>query len=327
MRSKERILLILVTAFVFALMPFVALADNQTSSTELDHSDYGMDGWVGSFDIDPNTPGVQLEGDAAYGYYTGLNPGFNGLSGGWIYDGIAAIPLGAPSYTTPCPDFEVGTYPGTDDILTNSIKNCEANIDSDEPQTEPAGATGIWAVPIVDDMLAKMWDYTAINDRLTQTLDILFVIDPKTEKEGIIDQTLDQDLADYTGGAESSYISAGGVGIINRLTQRFGMENILAKTAALNPGGALGQISANNGSNDADYIDQWLLSYTKDVVLTPGQAIGIVSSYSSWFGLDRNVEPICDSCTYTYDLGHDAVNKTVPEIDQHPNDDVPYPVP
>ena len=323
MRSRERIILILVIAIGFALMPFAAMADNQSSSTELDHSDYGMDGWIDSFDVDPGTPGVQLEGDAAYGYYTGLNPGFNGLSGGWIYDGIGAIPLGAPSYTTPCPDFATLSGAGGP---TDTNKNCEANIDSDEPQTEPTGAVGIWAIPIVDDMLAKMWDYTAINDRLTQTLDTLFVIDPKTNKEGIIDQTLDQDLADYTGNAESSYISAGGVGIVNRLTQRFGIENVLAKTAALNPGGALGQISANGGS-DADYIDQWLLSYTKDVVLTPGQAIGIVSSYSSWFGLDRNVEPVCDSCTYSYDLGHTPVNKTVPEVDNHPNDDVPYPGP
>lgn len=322
MRSIERIFLILLIAFVFALTPFVAMAaDTTAESTEVNHSKYGMDTWIDSYDDNLLLFGVQVEGDGAYGYYSGLNPGFQGAGTG-IINTTADGSLGAPSYTTPCPEFDM-----TDTTRADGTADCAANADSRLPQTNPTGVgyDNVWEIPIVDDLLAKMWDYTAANDRLTQALDILFVIDPKTEKEGIIDQTLDQDLADYTGDAESSFMTAG-VGIVNRVTQRFGMENILAKTASMNPGGNLGQISAN-GSNDADYIDQWVLSYTKDVVVpvtgSVNQVVGIVSSYSSWFSLDKNTEPNCDSCTYTYDTEHDPVVKNVPQIDNHPKDDLP----
>ena len=326
MRNIERIFLILLTAFVFALTPLVAMADNTSTGTELDHSDYGMDGWIDSFDTDPNTPGVQVEGDGAYGYYTGINPGFNGIGNGlwqanqtnWVTSG----PYGAPSYTTPCPDL----IDPQGDVYGDA--DCPANTDSSNPQTAPT-ATGLnalsdwneWEIPILDDVLAKMWDVTAPNDSLAQTLDILFYLDPARkstpvagEENAFIDQTLDQDLADYQGNI-NSFVGTNGVGIVNRLVQIFGLSNSVTKADAPN--------MSDNLGDDVDFIDQWVLSYTKDIVGTPGTKIGIVSNYSGWFSLDKNVEPTCpaSACNHSYATGHDTVQKDVPEVDGHPNDD------
>lgn len=327
MRSKERILLILVIAFMFALTPFVAMADNLSQSTELDHSDYGMDGWIDSFDTDVDTPGIQIEGDAAYGYYTGTNPGFNDFGMGLWTVNETDHALGAPAYTTPCPDFN---DPQNDEY---GDADCDANADSDEPQTAPNSTTAgadwdEWEIPILDDVLAKMWDFTSESDRLTQTLDILFYLDPGRHAtvntspntiNAFIDQTLDQDLADYQGDIDS-YVANNGVGIVNRLVQVFGLSNTVVKADAPD-------LSDNDGMHDADYIDQWVLSYTKDIAGYDGVKIGIVSSYSGWFSLDRNVKPVCPigACGYEYTMGHDEVNKVVPEVDGHPNDDIPDP--
>ncbi len=310
-KGKEGILLILVTALIFALTSPVAMAANNTSqSTDMDYSNHGMSLWIDGFDMDAGTSGIQLEGQGAYGYYTGFNPGFNNVGLGLIDEDDVNHALGAPSYTSPCPTF-------VDSNGSTAPGGCEANIDSDEPQTAPLET--VWEIPILDDMLAKMWDFAAENDRLTQTLDILFYLDPKTtdpaKKVGFIDQTLDQDLADYTGSI-TSYVHSNGVGHVQRLVQLFQLMDTVSKA---NPG----HISENTG-DDADYIDQWVLSYTKDIEGSAGTKVGIVSSYSGWFSLDKN-EISCPDCVYTYPTGHTLVEKFVPEVDGHPNDDIPDP--
>ena len=315
---KVTMLLILMTALILVAAPGVRAANTTADSIEVNHSQYGMDLWIDSYDDNALLPGVQVEGDGAYGYYTGLNPGFNGVGLGLITMTETALPLGAPTYTTPCPDFVL-----LDTTRADSVEDCEANTNSDDPQTEPSSME--WEIPILDDMLAKMWDFAAENDRLTQTLDILFYLDPARkstliagEENAFIDQTLDQDLADYQGNIDS-YVASNGVGIVNRLVQVFGLSNSVTKADAPD-------LSDNTG-DDADYIDQWVLSYTKDIDGTATQKVGIVSSYSSWFSLDKNVPITCPAgaCGYTYAMGHDPVTKTVPEVDGHPNDDVPDP--
>lgn len=314
---KAMMFLILMTVLILVAAPGAMAANTTADSIVVNHSQYGMDLWIDGMDDNALLPGVQVEGDGAYGYYTGLNPGLNGVGLGLIFESQTNHALGAPSYTTPCPDFVL-----LDSTRADSVKDCEANTDSDGPQTAPLSSE--WEIPILDDMLAKMWDFAAENDRLTQTLDILFFLDPSRkavlpgEENAFIDQTLDQDLADYQGGI-NSYVASNGVGIVNRLVQVFGLSNSVTKADAPN-------LSDNTG-DDADYIDQWVLSYTKDIDGTATQKVGIVSSYSGWFSLDKNEPIVCPTgaCGYTYAMGHDPVTKTVPEVDGHPNDDIPDP--
>jgi hypothetical protein len=301
-------------AFVFAVMPSIGAyaANTASDSIEEDHSKYGIPTWLATSTAGnvATTPGVlRFEGDGAYGYNTGLNPFGEGVTGvaGNLGNGVGPV----AAYAQPCPGF-------LDANGEFTVGGCAANVDSDMPQSMPenpgTGELSEVEIPILDDMLAKMNDIEGANLFLSQTLDILFYYNPlatSTDTAGnsigngfYINQTLDQDMADMTGDI-SSYMNPGD-GIQQHLFSKFVLSNaITAKD--FTP-------SANTG-DDADYIDQWLMSFTKDVDVNGN---GIVSSFSSWVGLDRNHDSGCPGCTYQYDPGHDPVVKTVPEIDGHP---------
>lgn len=261
--------------------------------------------------------GAPLVPSEAYGYYTGLDP----FSAGPGIIGITDHPLAAPAYTHPCP---VDAMPGG---CTSAV---DVNGDVTDPQTDPGNANGfsgagddlgVWNIPIIDDLLSKMNDEVNATHYTRATMDILFVMAPKTlGGKGLIDQTLDQDLADYTGDNSSCIWGGGGacpagaydgVGITARLVQRTAIQNNnLLKSA---PGSL--------GTTGATFNEQLLLTTVKDV--TGGN--GIFSSYTSFFGADNNVTPTCasaapgDPCYSAIALGHAPVNHTLPgEIDNHP---------
>jgi len=320
---------------VMADEPIVSHDNSTVSRLEGDHTRYGMDVWVDAFDK-KIWAGTQVGGDNSYGYYTGIEAGLNGEGTGLLYIAPNAVVAGyantyavtgalpAPVYTLPCPPFLV---------------SCDALVDSRDPQTE---VESFRQEPILDDMLAKMWDYRADNDRTTQTLDILFLLLPAgddyptaefvTFGKGFIDQTLDQDLAWYTGDI-SSYVSDMGSGVVNRLVSKMQIDAYTWQSTVNTGYAGIGnsttvKTTANTGS--VDFLDQWVLSYTKDIhdgdpyaAADDGQRIGIVSSYSGWYW--KGAEVACPLCEYTYPMGHDAIVKTVPEINGHPNDDVPAP--
>jgi len=344
----RKITLSLLGALAFALtVAPAAMADepithtnNTSSRLEADHTDYNADAWIASFDK-KTWAGVQLGGDQAYGYYTGYNPGFNGIGAGLlltdITGGIGTYPTSgavpAPMYTSPCPDFA--------DIVDGTQEtpgDCPANVDSRLPQTMLSSTR---QEPILDDMLAKMWDFRALNDRTTQTLDILFLLIPKGETypnatfatfgKSFLDQTLDQDLAWYTGDIDS-YVANPGTGVVNRLVSRMQLDGVVWQSSTsvggvtgLQGGAGIGNSTTGPAAGATDFLDQWVLSYTKDIGDPNGNGgkVGIVSSYSGWYWKGTPVS--CPLCEYTYPMGHDTITKTVPEINGHPNDDIPDP--
>lgn len=184
------------------------------------------------------------DGDAAWGYTTGADPFVEGnalITQPDPSNGDTIMP--APLYTLPCPVFVSGGSKGT----------CDANINADDPQTELA--VDIWDGTILDDLyqVVGVDDSTVgtgYNRILDQTLDQLFYSGKRgrvwydkdgdgtstgdsTEvyKEGKIgattvagtgrifniDDTLDQDLADYN----VDVLEGTTVGIFNKLLMNF----------------------------------------------------------------------------------------------------------
>ncbi|MBI4714799.1 MAG: hypothetical protein HY760_02475 [Nitrospirae bacterium] len=244
-----------------------------------------------------------------------------------------------PAYTDPCPEF--ATDASGIDMATAGGCPIAASGNPADPQTAATGVDQL--ATILDDMLAKMYDTANPANSLTQQLDILFATNwsgnassaingSTTTGAGLyIDQTLDQDLVFNTGDITSYVGKAGsaGDGVINRLTQLFELDT---NQAGPNGGNteAAGQTACNTGeascgntynqepgfghAQDADYIDQWVVGYAKDVA---SDGNGIVSSISSWFEMGTATN--CGArCSHTYDAGHQAVVKAVEEIDAHP---------
>lgn len=196
------------------------------------------------------------DGDTSWGYTTGANP---------FVEGNALITqpdpfnsdtiMVAPAYTLPCPEF-VTSGPG--------LGTCGANINADDPQTELA--VDIWDGTVLDDLyqVVGVNDSTAGTDYnriLDQTLDQLFYsgkrgkvqydangnglytgageeftngkITGSTNIGGTgrifnIDDTLDQDLADYNTNGTSV------VGIFNKLTMNFQLAGKQLEAAEMN---------------------------------------------------------------------------------------------
>jgi hypothetical protein len=325
---KTSFFVLFLGALMFMVAPAMA-ANTVYDITEEDHTDYG----ASAFHADTEASGIP--GDDSYGYLTGsiaLGPGI-------MSESTSNDPPVPPAYTSPCPYF----------IDTNGIGvggGCAANSDADSYQMSGThgGFSGFHA--IVDDMLAKMID--SADDpanHLTQQLDILFMrdyVNPAGDRGDLfVDQTLDQDLAWATSGADdSSYLigaSMAGEVIKGRLFQRFQLINssVTTMTSAADCAGSLTTTCMRSkpdpdgmgtalGDLGAVDIDQWVVGFVKD-----GDGVdGIVSSISSWFQRDDSFVD-CPTiglttsgtggpCSWTYDAGHDKVVKTVPEINDHP---------
>lgn len=286
-----------------------------------------------------------MEGEVMGGYEFGANP-FTASSG--IFDTAAegVPPLVAPGYTHPCP---------------NLMAVCPANTDSTDPQTNLTNGTVVneWEGVVLDDL----YQTVSANDStstgplehgttrvLGQTLDDLFflgnsnagtfygarngTIGPARVADFNIQDTLDQDLADY------SISTTETMGVYGKLTQLFQLKgNVSSKAGCASEGGGDASMGFANSVdpchsttsgigaygrggydvNGVGYIDQWVVSdmwdwhgttsvsdpfFTKD----HGAERGVKQSYSSWFiiGQPDNVD-----YTYNYPGGHGAINKTV----------------
>lgn len=183
------------------------------------------------------TLGVTTDGDTAYGYTTGNNPFIGGYAGAGTLGETDRVMV-APAYTTPCP---------------NWFTSCEASTLATDPQTEDNKA--IWDGIVLDDLFSAtgqvdsytdltMVDFTEYSKSLDQSLDAVF-LNGKVVNNGIavtigspavaavtaadvryfnIDQTLDQDVADWAivyAGSDNTAAKDETMGIYGKLTQAF----------------------------------------------------------------------------------------------------------
>jgi len=282
--------------------------------------------------------------DDSWGYTTGSNPFTSGRVGGATGD--TDMPLPAPAYTDPCPMWLWGVNPGS----------CPANTYATDPQTEDNVSTVDGTV--LDDLYQKVGaddSMTVGFDQYTRTfdqwLDQLFYRGKRgtvnggplpTVAEGDgngttqvhfnIDDTLDQDIADYVHETNTGEIS----GIYGKLTLLFQMAaqayDINGSSGAVGcmSGGTDGQsdngpsLCPNSTKTGAEYaetsvspfasfnVDQWVVSDVWDWTNagTPGdklQGSGMAQGYSSWFRDGSQKDWTYD---YTYQGGHGAVNKS-----------------
>ena len=334
MRRLTKVL-VAVAAGVLLVLPGAVLAAPPTATDymqmESNHSDYGATEWH------TNVLTAGNPGDQSWGYTTGVNPMVQGLADADGTMPMDTAPLPAPAYTDPC-NAEIlgGTY-----NLADGASVCGAISNAVDPQTAPM-ENGLHAT-VVDDLLAKMYETSDPQNTLTQQLDILFVNNASRFDQSLlpapldgsapnpdaarllIDQTLDQDLVFYEG--DISSFMTDGMGIKNRLTQVFELDNSTGQNSTtcstngsnVSCGVDTGNVGGMMGphAEDADHIDQWLISYTKGFggMMTPGA--GIVSSYTSWFEIGTT--PSCGmDCQHDYQMGHDPIAKTAAEIDNHP---------
>lgn len=210
------------------------------------------------------TLGVTADGDTSYGYTTG-NPFSGGYAGAGTMGETDTV-MTAPSYTTPCP---------------NWFTNCEANTLATDPQTEDNKA--VWDGIVLDDLFSAtgqvdsyndltMIDYTEYHKSLDQSLDAVF-LNGKVVGNGVavsigtpsvaatavsgvryfnIDQTLDQDVADWAtvyAGSDNTAAKDETMGIYGKLTQAFQIAGEVSSEkgcASKGAGNTLGTTSAGS---------------------------------------------------------------------------------
>jgi hypothetical protein len=296
---RKGILFLLVGAIALAFAPAVMAGVNNNVEYDLEesgHSAYGASLWHANW-VSGGNPG-----DASWGYATGMTPMVAGLM-------ETDFPLLPPLYTDPCPADIIGTF-----YNMNTSGGCPIH----DLTFADTGSASYWQtadlaaetdnVVILDDMLAKMFQadvnpLDTLEEKLNQQLDILFYLDDGVANDqtaDFIDQTLDQDLVFFDGNS-TSYLSTtngsvnasagAGDGIKGRLTTVFDTD----------------------GTNT--FVDQWVVSFVKDTG-SLWETGGIVSSLSSWAKV--GTPGTCPACVYTYPIGHDPVDKTVGEINDHP---------
>lgn len=300
------------------------------------------------------TPGVTLDPDDAYGFTTSANPWLNNKMAGVETE----VPFDVPKYTQPCPRKWLGKSAG--------FGNCEANLYATDPQTED-GHVG-WDGSILDDMYTEV----GVNDSsLTKTRELHQVLDNLFQEGRVasftatraylagttssntryfnVDDTLDQDLADYQMGNATLH-QGEDAGIYGRLTQLFQVAGpVTGSAGGFGPGSdgcASAGIKGNDQNNDkinpcatayatpalqldagpiyetadgtlgkAFFVDQWMVSeaydydYTKFGKKTTG--VGIRQSYSQWFK-DGYAQDW--NYYYAYPAGHGTINKTVDKV-------------
>lgn len=318
-----------------------------------------------------------VDGDESYGYTTGNPFGTGGYAGTGSPGGETDMPLIAPNYTMPCPEWVAPTGKGS----------CDANTFATDPGTEDPNGT--WDGVVLDDL----YQVVASDDSgtqtstltnliegtrfLNQTFDALFyngkrgiisigttivagtedgVIDASPyngqQRHFNIDQTLDQDLADYFVEHEGTTTDSnvGEIsGIFGKLTQLF---QLAGPASTINSGYTSGNnegCASGGGNEESDslvsicpstkdgaewaedaaaagdvlstfLIDQWVVSDLADIHVNEAteKAIGngVDQRYRSWF---RDGEPLDLNYTYVYPAGHGTINKSVSEI-VHPFD-------
>ena len=319
------------------------------------------------------------DGDESYGYTTGSNP----FTQGWFidpyngtdnsFDDNTSNLYTAPAYSTPCPsymDIDSGAFEAGD---------CLANTYAADPQSEHQPGHSF---DMLDDLYQSIGDDDSdmMNTRyIAQDLDILvFVgknaivqtasgtvigdangdgffdaytwpgqgaIDPASSQyHFVIDQTLDQDIADWenTGGEV--------MGIYGKLTQMFMMAGPVSSSGGcaswlrvatvagggsgyFNPGECGDALNSPAPTTDALYtaglgtapnaFDQWMVSDMWDWSVNPALTadkvgkidfVGVKQGYSAWWM--RNTPAYDWTYNWTYAGGHGDINKTV--TDGHP---------
>ncbi|MCC7201486.1 MAG: hypothetical protein IT393_02325 [Nitrospirae bacterium] len=343
----------------------IAPSGNHYKSTDL--VEHGHATWQLSSAV-LKSLGDTWDGDTSFGYVTGTNPFKAGwFIDPWTgtdssFDDNTSFLLPAPLYSTPCPD--------TMDINGGAFNpgDCIANIYASDPQSEHSG--GGHGFDMLDDLYQSIGedDSDASATRyLAQDLDILVFVgknaiiqtangtvvgdangdgflDPytwpvdaatgvgvSTRYHYVIDQTLDQDVADWT--------NTGGeiMGIYGKLTQLFFMAGPVSSTAAcassarvgvyMNPGECNEALNAPAPTTDAIYasmggaanvFDQWVVQDVWDWSDNPNmdpskvgkiESVGMKQGYSSWW-MRNNPTPDW-TYNWNYDGGHGDINKTV----------------
>jgi len=307
------------------------------------------------------------DGDESYGYTTGSNP----FTQGWFidpyngtdnsFDDNTSNLYTAPAYSTPCPsymDIDSGAFEAGD---------CLANTYAADPQSEHQPGHSF---DMLDDLYQSIGDDDSdmMNTRyIAQDLDILVFVgknaiiqtangtvvgdansdgflDPWTNANGVstryhyvIDQTLDQDIADWenTGGEI--------MGIYGKLTQLFFMTGPIntaagascEQTATSTTTGTIAYWNAAecegapstsaptdalyaSMGGSADVFDQWVVQDVWDWKDNPNmdpskvgkiEKVGMKQGYSAWWM--RN-NPVPDwNYNWNYAGEHGDINKTV----------------
>ncbi len=317
-----------------------------------------------------------FKGDEAYGYVTGANPWDSSNTNfidGWTgtdssFDDNTSFLFDPPAYTTPCPSFM--------DINGGDFEpgDCIANTYASDPQSEHSG--GGHSFDMLDDLYQSIGDDDSDADHtryIAQDLDILVfagrmaiiqtaagtvvddangdgILDTYTwpvdavpgtavsvSAHYVIDQTLDQDIADWEDTPGET------MGIYGKLTQLFFMAGPVSSTAAcassfrvgdyLNPGECnealnatpTGDVLYNAMGGTANLFDQWVVQDVWDWKANPNMDsykvgkvdyVGMKQGYSSWWM--RNAVPEPDwTYNWTYEGGHGDINKTVTDGHDH----------
>lgn len=287
---KALIMMLVVLGAIAMIVPSAALADwdqGELSNDQLYNSTFGH---FGTFGFDSQV-GYDVNGD--------------GTSAS-IYDDV---PLAAPDYTSPCPN-NLG-------VDSNGLADggCPANDPgtSDLPQTATLPGAGFEANVILDDLYQKVHEQDVISGvtkLMDQELDIAFYvadtkwIEPNVaniwNKRLVIDQTLDQDVAD---------------GVSTTLTAT---EHVAQTLYMQFEGKAPAPDGTDAFGAGQIWIDQWLLQSMYDTWTTVGGGglSTLAQSYSSWVSVGAPIN-FCNeisntNCKYTYGAGgHGAIDKTI----------------
>jgi hypothetical protein len=356
------------TASVSMAGSFSEITVNGNHYKTTDIVETGHASWQLSSTTLKSLAGGVYDGDESYGFVTGKNPFKAGwFIDPWTgtdssFDDNTSFLLPAPLYSTPCPsymDVNGGAFEAGD---------CIANLYASDPQSEHSGAGH--GYDMLDDLYQSIGQDDSTVDAtryIAQDLDILaFVgknaiiqtangtvvgdansdgfldaytwpvdaatgIGVSTRYHFVIDQTLDQDIADWenTGGEI--------MGIYGKLTQLFFLAGPVSSTGAcassartgsyLNPGECNEAGNAPAPTTDAIYasmggaantFDQWVVqdvwdwkenTNTDPAVLDKVGHIGMKQGYSSWW-MRNNPEPDWNY-NWTYAGGHGDINKDV----------------
>lgn len=276
---KKLLLLLVLGVFTFTVTPAIA-ANTWTVDPDVDEEGYN----TGFFAV----PGGLVEGDedsvAGYAEDGIASLVYSPLLGSRVFFDTD-VPLSAPTYSLPCPDVQL---------------NMSCSYVAGDPQTDDMGAAvsldtdeGI----VLDDLFTFVEDYTddtaTQKHHIAQVLDILFYENATTGNDpGLengftgdnefmaslaIGQTLDQDLADFTGTTGNSPYKQG---ILAGIYQQFelGDEGHDRESAV---GGSPLTTNEDLMSSEVGFLDQVIWQELADIQGAVGAEQGIIQKYFS----------------------------------------------